>query len=361
MRTFKWNRCALSSGIDALFQRNAQTVPVGSYPAGITTVNGHQGSGTIAAVYVINQKDNSVSQFRTDPTGLLVPLQPPTLPTGKLPGAVQASSNYLLVANPGDNTLTVFKRDRTTGQLTYKTAVPTGHGPSSILIRTLDHSSGEAVYVTNRQDGTISQYLVDVVTAAISSVTPATVATGPFPTALLSPADASSLNGGIAVVLGGASGIGSLSLYSAPDPGGSITLAPSPNPLPAGGGASAIAKNVSSQVAVVVNALDNTVTPFDLDPFVLSIMPFAGTTSLKVGVSPTGASFSPRGTSGDYLYVINAGDNSVSQFQFQLKPKMFSPLVPSTVTTGNFPLAIATLVVDTNKLSGSGEINATIK
>ena len=23
MRTFKWNRCALSSGIDALFQRNA--------------------------------------------------------------------------------------------------------------------------------------------------------------------------------------------------------------------------------------------------------------------------------------------------------------------------------------------------
>lgn len=345
----------------ALTPLSPPTVPVGSYPAGIATVNGHQPSQTIAAVYIINQRDNSVSQFRTDPTGLLVPLQPPTLPTGKLPGAILADISYLFVANSGDNTLTVYDRDLFTGKLTYKTVLPTGHGPSSILVHSLAHTTNEVVYVTNRQDGTISQYLIDSSTGAISSVTPATVATGPFPTALFSPANSSTSTGGITAVLGGGSGAGSLSLYTAPGPNGAISLAPSPNTLPAGAGASAVAENAFS--AVVVNTLDNTISLYDVDPFTSSITPLVGTTSLRVGVSPSAVSFSPRvgGASVDHLYVTNAGDNTVSQFQFQFTPKMFSPIVSSAVPTGNFPLAIATLVVDTNKQSGSGDINATIK
>jgi 6-phosphogluconolactonase len=101
---------------------------VGNGPTGIAiNPSGH-------FLYVTNSADNTVSAFTIDSsTGALTSVGPPVA-TGNLSGnpsqpmdvKVDPSSQFVYVANYGDNSVSAFKITATTGAVTLTGTVPTG-------------------------------------------------------------------------------------------------------------------------------------------------------------------------------------------------------------------------------------------
>jgi 6-phosphogluconolactonase (cycloisomerase 2 family) len=151
---------------------SAPTVPTGSFPASIViSPNGKYayvsnfactGLGCVAS-------QGSVSQYTVGTDGSLAPMTPATVNTGSAKSQpnsliVDPTSAYLYVANAGDNTVSEFNIDATTGALTLAgTPVPTGTFPFFVTV----DPSGKHVYVANTGSasgytapGSISQYSI---------------------------------------------------------------------------------------------------------------------------------------------------------------------------------------------------------
>ena len=134
-------------------------------------------------IYVVNQGDNSVSQYSMVPpypyTGPFYPaaLSPPTIATGTNPQSitVDASGKYVYVVNSGSNTISQYTIN-SDGTLSANGSVVAGTNPSSIII---DHT-GKYAYVANSGSNTISQYAIGP-TGTLSPLAPQTVATGTNP------------------------------------------------------------------------------------------------------------------------------------------------------------------------------------
>jgi YVTN family beta-propeller protein len=90
---------------------------------------------------------------------------------------VDPSGKFAYAANYGDNTISVYTIDQTTGALTaVGTAVAAGTGPTSVTV----DPSGKFAYAANYGSNTISVYTIDQTTGALTAGTAVAAGTNPY-------------------------------------------------------------------------------------------------------------------------------------------------------------------------------------
>ena len=285
-------------------------------------------------VYVTNAASNSVSQY--DATGgALTPLAPPTVPTGNQPigVAVSPDGKSVYVVNQSDDTVSQYDIG-VAGALTLKTpaTVSTGSGPVFVAIT----PDGKSVYVTNR-GGTVSQYDVGS-GGALTPKTPTMVSTGGSG---LAPTVAVSPDGKSAYVSNG--GASTVSQY---DIGLSGVLTPktpatvAAGPPGQGFGASGVAVTPDGKSVYVANALNGGPGPglvFQFDVGTGGALTPKPSPDAPASAGPLGVAVSPNGKS---VYVANAFSTGVSQYDVGMGGAL-TPKTPAFVGTGVGPMELA--------------------
>jgi 6-phosphogluconolactonase len=135
--------------------------------------------------FVANAQDNSVSVFthRRMGTAAKYPIElikDSKVAVGDNPRALAVDPNgkYLLVANQGDNSLSLFKVHFHKGLLERVEGAPypTGKTPNAVVV----HPAGRWVFVLNRDSGDISRYRLDGLQGKLTAL-PKRVKAGPQP------------------------------------------------------------------------------------------------------------------------------------------------------------------------------------
>jgi 6-phosphogluconolactonase (cycloisomerase 2 family) len=334
-------------------------------------------SGMALYAYVVNNGDNTVSQYTIGTGGVLAPMSTPTVMTGTFPESitVDPTGHYAYVANLNDNTVSQYTITAG-GALTPNTpaTVATGTGPWAV---TLD-AAGQYAYVLNSVDSTISQYTIGA-GGALTAMSPATVMTGTQPWSIT--LDSTGHYAYVANHLDT-----TVSQYAVGATGALTPL--SAATVTAGTRPSGIAVDPVSLHAFVANLQDNTISQYSIgsngalsaqnpatvavgstEPVYIAVDPrgnFAYVVDYAAGnagaisqftidsvggltpmAAPTvatgkGPAWIAFNGTGQYAYVTNISDNTVSQFAIGSDGSL-TPLVTPTVPTGVRPFAIATV------------------
>jgi 6-phosphogluconolactonase (cycloisomerase 2 family) len=337
----------------AIQQNGSYSVTVKTQPAGQNcSVSAGSGSGLTANVtgvaiactnlaqyaYVVNNGNNSVSQFTIDASGMLAPLSVASVATGNSPQSVTVdpTHSYVYVTNLIDDTVSqyVIQKDGTLAPNTPAT-VGTGHAPWALAVS----PSGDWAYVVNSTDGTISQYSVSSSGAlAAAGVAPVATGLGPW-NVTLSP------NGKYVYV----SNHGtlttpsmSLSQYSIGASNGAITPLNPASLLSEANFPGGITVDANSAYAYVANISSNSVSQYAIgaDGTLTSLSP----AFVVTGTEPVYLAIDP---SNRYAYVANytvdvnpALPGTVSQFTVGASGQL-TPMPTPTVAAGIGPGWIA--------------------
>jgi 6-phosphogluconolactonase (cycloisomerase 2 family) len=333
-------------------QNGTYAVTVKTQPAAQhCSVSAGSGSGVMANVtavavtctnlpqyaYVVNNGDNTVSQYAIDASGSLSPLSPATVATGNLPQSVTVdpSRKYVYVTNLADNTISqyIIQSDGTLAPNTPAT-VATGNGPWALAV----DPSGIWAYVVNSADNTISQFSINASGTLIAATAPP-VATGTEPWNItLSP------DGKYAYVSNhgnAAPGGMTVSQYAVDATTGAITPLNPPTlatvfPYPGG-----IAVDPTSAYAYLSNIDGNTVSEYGIgaDGTLSSLTP----ASVATGTEPVFLAFDPTGQyayGANYTVDVGPAPGTVSQYAVGSGGQL-TPLAPATVLAGTGPGWIA--------------------
>jgi len=145
-------------------------------------------------LYTGNRGSDDISGFILDPaTGALTAIAGSPFAAGSAPAAMARFSvatvgygppiltDYLYVADNGSNELRAFRVDQSDGALVSLTPVSyaTGAGPAALVIAPTPAGVHSIVYVANQTDATISAFLTDANTGALTPVEGS-----PFPAAV---------------------------------------------------------------------------------------------------------------------------------------------------------------------------------
>lgn len=114
-----------------------------------------------AFVYAGNYDSQSISVYALASSGDLAPIS--TVPTGELPYNVTLSPDgrYLYSADRGSGDVMIFAVSKGDGGLTLVGNAPSGAGGTSGANWIAFDSAGKFAYVTNYNEGTVSQFIVD--------------------------------------------------------------------------------------------------------------------------------------------------------------------------------------------------------
>jgi 6-phosphogluconolactonase len=343
------NTFTFSSMVD---QNGSYAVAVSGQPnAQNCIVTSGSGSGVIANVtvvavvctnlpqyaYVVNNGDNTVSQYAIDASGTLSSLSVPTVATGNSPQSitVDPSNKYVYVTNLTDNTISqyVIQSDGTLAPNSSATVL-TGGGPWAVAIS----PSGQWAYVANSIDNTITQYSVNA-SGALVGTSIAAVPTGVEPWNItLSP------NGEYAYVANHGvlpPGGMTISQYAVDATTGALTpLNPAtlPTAFPYPGG---IAVDPTSSYAYLSNINGDTVSEFGIgtNGTLTSLNP----ASVAAGTEPVFLAFDPAGKyayGANYTVDVSSAQGTVSQYAVGTGGQL-TPLVTPTVPAGIGPGWIA--------------------
>ena len=211
---------------------------------------------------------------------------------------------FAYAADRGDNTISAYSIDSTTGALTaVGTPVPTGMSPYAIAAR----PDGEYVYVVNETSNNISVYAVNATSGALSAVPGSPFAAGTDPQAL-----AFDSTGAYLYVAN--NGSDNLSAYVVNDSTGALTPQ-STATYTTGSGPSAVSVgNLSSGQFVFVanNGGSNNISVFAIAAVTGALTPVAGS-PFAAGGNPHSLvlqPYSPFDYGGEYLYTANFDGNS---------------------------------------------------
>jgi len=282
----------------SISQNGSYAVTVKTQPTGQScVVSGGSGSMLMANVtgvavvcasqaqfaYVVNNGNNTLSQFSINASGMLAPLTAATVATGNSPRSVtlDPTRRYVYVPNLIDNTLSqyVIQQDGTLAPNTPAT-VATGQGPWAVAVS----PSGRA-YVVNSVDNTISQFSVSSSGALVAS------SVAPVPTGL--------------------------------EPW-NVTLSPD--------GKYAYVSNHGSDTTA-----GNTLSQFSIGASDGALTPLTPATITTAGTYPGGVTVDANSA---YAYVANIASNSMSQYAIGTDGTL-TKLSPATVITGTEPVFMA--------------------
>jgi 6-phosphogluconolactonase (cycloisomerase 2 family) len=344
--------------------------------------------------YVINSGDNTISPYIIDSvTGALLPSGPP-VSAGTLPSAAAANGNSLLyVSNSSSNNLSGYGIDPNTGSLTPLSGSPFAPGlnaPTSVA--SYDSVAGPGVYVTNSPSSgagsisgftignsgtsltnivaspfatqlgptaglffhggdtptfnnyyletdstsnTVSAYLVNSNTGALSAAANSPFATGPGPRSVVGiqtfvPATGTNADN----VYVANSGDGTISIYTMNTQTGTLTPLQAGPVVSVGAGLSALAAapcgcyllaSASQGVSVFSTNATGVLAPVAGSPF-------------AAGSGP-----GPIATLSNYVYVINTVDQTISVFTQNSATGALTPIAGAAVKTGRTPSSIVVI------------------
>jgi 6-phosphogluconolactonase len=333
-------------------QNGSYAVTVKTQPAAQNcTVTTGSGSGLMANVttvavtcsnlpqyaYVVNNGDNTVSQFAIDASGTLSPLALATVATGNSPQSVTVdpTNKYVYVTNLNDNTISQFVIG-SDGALAPNTpaTVATGNGPWALAVS----HSGAWAYVVNSADNTVSQFSVSA-SGTLVATTVSPIATGGVPwNVTLSP------DGKYAYVSNHgktAPGGQTLSQYSIDATTGALSpLNPATltTAFPYPGG---ITVDPTSSYAYLSNINGDSLSEYGIgaNGTLSSLNP----ASVATGREPVFLAFDPTGKyayEANYTVDVSTAAGTVSQYAVGTAGQL-TPLTPATITAGIGPGWIA--------------------
>jgi 6-phosphogluconolactonase len=271
-----------------------------------------------------------------------------SIPTGTQPYsiAIHPSGKFAYVANAGSNSISAYSIDATTGALARidadgftsgnQTSIPARSAPISIAI----DPTGSYAYVANAGDNNVSVYSIDASSGALTAidangsgagsntyistgpgtVTPFSVTVDPSGTYLYV-ANRNSNN--ISIFQIGAGVPGTLST-------------PTIKPANEGAGATpvSIAIHPEGVYAYVLNTDSGTVNVYTISGSTLNYSSLAST-----GATPSSISID---STGQYAYVANYGGNSISAYAINQSDGSLSSVSGSPFATGSGPNAVTT-------------------
>ncbi len=249
--------------------------------------------------------------------------------------AVVCYGRFAYAANRGDNTISVYSIDSTTGTLTaVGTPVPTGTSPYAIAAR----PDGQYVYVVNEISNNISVYAVDATSGALTAIPGSPFAAGTDPQAL-----AFDSSGAYLYVAN--NGSDNLSAYVVNADTGALTPQ-STATYTTGSGPSAVSiGNLSSGQFVFVanNGGSNDISVFAIVVGTGALTPVAGS-PFAAGGNPHSLvlqPFSPFDYGAEFLYTANFDGNSstISGFSVDTDTGALTALSPSP-----FPLSVSNYI-----------------
>jgi DNA-binding beta-propeller fold protein YncE len=248
----------------------------------------------------------TISMYTIDAnTGVLTATSPATVPTGFFPQgiAIDPGGKFVYTSNSDDNTISMFTINSTTGVLTptTPTTVSTGAGTSPISV-TVD-PSGKFAFVANQGANTISMFTINSTTGVLTPTSPATVPSGasPFGVAV----DPSTKFAYVPNNNSGGALTNGVSQYTINSTTGVLTP-DTPAAVAAGNAPTAVVVDRTGKYAFVTNQTDNTISMFTISPttgiLTLNTNTFNTTGTVKTGTEPYRINFDP---SGNFLYVTN--------------------------------------------------------
>jgi 6-phosphogluconolactonase (cycloisomerase 2 family) len=261
------------------------------------------------------------------PTGTSVTSEPRSVvvdPTGK----------YVYVTNLGDDNVSQFKIE-TGGTLT-----PIGTGSVATGVRpffvTVD-PSGRYAYVANFWDTTVSQYTIGAADGALTPMSPAaTVTVG------LTPGDLGERP--LSVTVDPQGTYAYVTLYGAKKvlqytigAGGALTGNGTPvvstgnNPWP-------VAIDPTGQYAYLSNIFDDQIAQYTIGALG-ALSPMSPNATVDITPNPANPQVIAIDSTGRYAYVVNSGNNSVSQYQIGTGGAL-TPMGTASVPTGLTPFSI---------------------
>jgi 6-phosphogluconolactonase (cycloisomerase 2 family) len=309
-------------------------VATGHNPASITIDPSHK------YAYVTNTADDTISQYVIQSDGTLAPNSPATVATGNGPWAlaVSPSGNFVYVVNSTDATISLFNVN-SSGALSPAAAGPfgTGNTPWNVTLS----PDGKYAYVANHGNAppggqTMSQYAIDASTGVLTPLNPATVTTAfPYPTGVaVDPTSAyaylSNVNGDTvseyAIGSGGTlSSLNPASVATGPEP---IFLAFDPT------GKYAYEANYTLDVSTA----QPTVSQYSVGS-AGQLTPMTPAT-VPAGMGPAWIAFDPFGK---FAYVVNLGNGTIPGSVSEYAIGMSGALTPfGTVAAGLKSGSIAT-------------------
>jgi 6-phosphogluconolactonase (cycloisomerase 2 family) len=288
-------------------------------------------------LYVANLGSNAtdaatISMFTIDPgTGRLTATSPSQVPTGYFPQGIAASGNFVYTANSDDNSVSMFTINTSSGLLSplspSETLVPpvcmscsSESSPDFVTVG----PTGQFLYVTDQDNGSISTFSINSQTGALTPTNPPGVTSGVDPwKVVLDPA------GKFAYVPDRDSGF--VWMFTVDPTNGTLT----PNPaveVSAGNQPAYMAVHPSGKFAYVVNRIDGTVSMY-------SITETDGTL-VSTGTVPAGSGAYPiaLNAAGTFAYVANQNDGTVSIYSINSNGIL---TFERTAETGNNPTSIA--------------------
>lgn len=276
--------------------------------------------------YVANPGDNNVSAYTIDATsGALTPVAGSPFGAGIAPFgvAVDRSGKFLYVTNAASNNVSAFTINATSGALTPVAGSPfaTGTFPSGVAV----DPSGRFLYVVNILSNNVSAYTINATTGALTPVAGSPFATGgglnAGPNAL-----AIDPSGKFAYVAN--NGGDGVSAYTINTTSGALTPVAG-SPFAGFAGPAGVTVDPSGRFVYVANAANITsgsVSALTIDGSSGALTPVAGSPFATGGGGSRGVAVEPAGK---FVYVSNERSSTVSAFTINSTSGALMPVAGS--------------------------------
>jgi 6-phosphogluconolactonase (cycloisomerase 2 family) len=274
--------------------------------------------------YVANAGDNTVSAYTVDATsGALAAVGTPVA-TGTSPHAIVGTQDrqYVFVGSEGSNDISAFAVNFASGALTAVPGSPYAAGTDPTALALYRGMIGTYLYVANAGSDTVSAFAVDTSSGSLTPLSPATFATGKGPSSIV----VDPTGGFIYVANNG--GSNDVSAFSV-DPATGILAPVAGSPFPAGANPLSLALGATGKFLFTANpdATNPSISGFNVDASSGALTPLSGSpfplaVSHHIATDRTGA----------YLYVTSG--TGVVGYGIDGTTGMLTPLPGFPVVTG---------------------------
>jgi 6-phosphogluconolactonase (cycloisomerase 2 family) len=344
------------------------TVAVGKTPVKVATANI---SLTENYVYVLNRLDSTVSQFKVNANGTLMPLSPPTVSVGASPSDIifglnrsgddSANFHRIYVSSVGDGTLSIFHINNdgtlrvisTVHGLDTPSAISsigpdyalnyTGSGSSEETVTYLPHELDKGLVVASRNANTVTEFEVVPDDAGGLKLHAPTVSTGSGPAGVAATTNA---------IFTANEGSGNISVYShnlrsntALTLTGSTALSTPTHPI-------SIVTAPGSRIGdgtteyLYVGTSEGQIYQFNASGRLVAKASLGDVTTPPVPPIVVPAEQISLKFHGHHLYVVQPGENQITAYE-QIRPLLTQNYVEATSAqtfpTGKTPTAMAFL------------------
>src|SRR5258708_7736768 len=210
-------------------------------------------------------------------------------------GAGTSTPRFAYVTNLGDDTLSIYSVNPSTGQLRPHGYVLTDSHPDAVSL----DPSGKFAYTANNQANDVSAFTVDSATGSLTPVPGPPFAAGSTPFAV-------TVDPSGTFVYVANSGSANISAYAIDRSTGALTPVPG-SPFAAGSSPNSVAIDPAGRFAFVANSSGN-VPVFSIDVSTGALQPIAGS-PFPAGTFGGVATLHPTGR---FLYAINQNTNTVT-------------------------------------------------